>query len=247
MKKILFAIALAVVATACHTENEGDVQFGKIAINTTTRAEVGDNDSTADKFVLGDYLLPNAKELKVEITGNGTTQTWESLDSFERAIEEGLTFASTLHTITMSHGTKGVEGWSKPYFEGSTSVEVPMYGLSVDADITVVLANSIVEIETSKQFNGYFPTSKFQINGIDWDLSKRDMLFLNAGEATITCEATRQTGKVTTLESKIELKPTTRHKVVFELSTVGNAKVNVVFDNEIVETIELEFELNENA
>ena len=31
MKKILFTIALAIVATACHTSEGGDVQFGKIA------------------------------------------------------------------------------------------------------------------------------------------------------------------------------------------------------------------------
>ena len=73
------------------------------------------------------------------------------------------------------------------------------------------------------------------------------MLFMNAGEVTITCEAVRTTGSTSTLESKLQLKASTRHKVVFDLSTAGKAVVNITFDNEIVETIELDVELNENA
>ena len=74
------------------------------------------------------------------------------------------------------------------------------------------------------------------------------LLFLNANqEVKINCEATRQTGATTTLESSVTLKPTTRHKVIFDLSTAGKAVVNITFDNEIVETIELDVELNENA
>ena len=70
---------------------------------------------------------------------------------------------------------------------------------------------------------------------------------MNAGEVTITCEAVRQTGKSEKLEVTVTLQPTTRHTVLFDLSTAGSAKVNVTFDGEIVEVTEEEFELNENA
>ena len=246
MKKILFAIALAIVATACHTNDGGDVQFGKIAINATTRSEVSESNTTS-KTVLDEALVPSTKDLKVEVSSNGATQTWATYSEFEKALDGGLTFPSAPHTITLSYGEKGVEGWSKPYFEGSASVIVPMYGLSVDADILVALANSIATIETNEQFAGYFPKSTFTINGIDWDPTKEEMLFLNAGVAKIVCEAERQSGKKTTLESEVTLKASTLHKIVFELSTAGKAEVKITFDDEIVETIELEFELNENA
>ncbi len=246
MKKILFAIALAVVATACHTSEEGEVKVGKIAINATTRSEV--SETTDNKFVLSESLVPSAEELKVEIVGNNETHTWATLAEFNQAVAGGLTFASAPYTITLSHGEKGVEGWSKPYFEGSASVEVPMYGLTAEATVAVEMKNSIIAIETTEQFDGYFPTSSFKVNGFEWDATKEEMLFLNAGqEVTITCEATRQTGANTTLESVVTLKPTTRHKVIFDLSTAGNAVVNILFDDTILETIELEFELNENA
>ena len=247
MKKILFALALAVVATACQT-NEGDqaIGFGKIAINASTRSEVSDSNTTS-KLVLDEALVPSAKDLKVEIEGNGTTQTWATLAEFEQAIADGLTFASAPYTITLSHGEKGVEGWSKPYFEGKTNVEVPMYGLTAEAEVLVELTNSIIAIETTELFDGYFPTSSFKINGLEWDPSKQEMLFMNAGEVTITCEAVRTTGSTSTLESKLQLKASTRHKVVFDLSTAGKAVINITFDNEIVKTIELDVELNENA
>ena len=245
MKKILLAIALAVVATACHTEEEA-LQVGKIVINATTRSEVNDANTTG-KTVLNESLVPAAKDLKVEVSSNGATQTWATLSEFEQAIADGLTFAAAPHTITLSYGEKGAEGWSKPYFEGSTTVEVPMYGLTVDTDVLVGVANSIVSVETTEQFNGYFPNSSFKINDVEWDASKNELLFMNTGEVTFTREAVRPTGKPTTFEGTLQLKAATHHKIVFDLSTAGKAVVNITFDDEVVETIELEFELNENA
>jgi hypothetical protein len=247
MKKIFLAIAVAVVAMACHTnDSESALKEGKIVINTSTRSEVSEANTTS-KTVLDEALVPSTKDLKVEIKNNETTQSWESYSKFEEALNEGLTFASGLHTITLSYGEKGVEGWSKPYFEGSAIVDVPMYGLSVEADVLVALANSIIKVETTEQFDGYFPTSSFKINGIDWDASKREMLFMNTGEVSVICNAKRTTGAAATFESKLQLKASTLHKVVFDLSTAGKAVVNITFDDEIVETVELEFELNENA
>ena len=230
MKKILFAIALAVVATACnHKEGDYTAQVGKIAIEAVTRGEVDNNISSADnKFVLNSELVPVANDLKVDIVGNNETFSWATLAEFN--IEnENLTFASAPYTITLSYGEKGVEGWSKPYFEGVTTVEVPQY------------------VETTDNFNGYFPESSFKINGFDWDSTKAELLFMNAGEVTISCEATRQTGTKTNLETKVTLKPATRHTVKFDLSTAGKATVNIIFDDELEEVIELDFELNDKA
>jgi hypothetical protein len=246
MKKILFAIALAIVAVACHTKEGDEVQFGKITINTSTRSEVSEANTTS-KTVLDEALVPSTKDLKVEIEGNGTTQTWATFSEFEQALDEGLTFASGPHTITLSYGEEGVEGWSMPYFEGKSVVDVPKYGLSIEANILVALANSIITIETTEQFDGYFPTSSFKINGTDWDPSKKEMLFMNTGEVSVICNAKRTTGADATFESKLQLKASTRHKVVFDLSTAGKAVVNITFDDEIVEVVELDVELNENA
>lgn len=248
MKKILFAIALAIVATACnHKESDHTAQVGKIAIEAATRGEVENNISSADnKFVLDGELVPAANDLKVEIVGNNETRTWETLAAFN-AENENLTFASAPYTITLSYGEKGVEGWSKPYFEGATTVEVPMYGLTATANIQVAVTNSIVAVETTDNFNGYFPESSFKINGIEWDSTKAESLFMNSGEVTISCEATRQTGTKTELSTKVTLKPATRHTVKFDLSTAGNANIHITFDDELEEVVELEFEMNDNA
>ena len=247
MKKLLFAVALAVVATACHNNEEGilSAQEGKIAINASTRGEVGKSGANeSGVFVLED--IPEAKDLKVEIVGNGESSVWNTLAEFNMDLNNGTIFTSATYTVTLSHGEKGAKGWSKPYFEGSTIVDVPGYGLTADARIDVYLRNSIIAIETTEQFDGYFPKSSFKVEGIDWDATKKELLFLNAGEVTINCTAIRQTGTTTELQSKVTLKPTTRHTVVFDLSTAGNATVSVVFDDEIVETFELEVELNDN-
>lgn len=243
MKKILFAIALAVVATACYT-NEGNkaVEVGKLAINAATRNEVA-NTSEEGRFYLTD--VPAVEDLKVEIVGNGEVQSWATLAEFNVANEE-MRFISAPYTITLSHGDKGVEGWSKPYFEGSTTVEVPMYALTAEANIEVLLQNSIIAIETTDEFNGYFPQSSFKVKSFVWSAEKDELLFLNSGKVTVTCEAVRQTGKNEKFETTVTLQPTTRHTVLFDISTAGSAKVNVTFDGEIAEVTE-EFELNENA
>ena len=244
MKKILFAIALAVVATACHT-NDGDktLEVGSIAINAATRSEVAT--SSEGRFYLTD--APAVEDLRVEIVGNDYAKSWETLSAFNAERAEGLTFIAAPYTITLTHGELGAEGWSKPYFKGWTSVEVPMYGLTAEANIEVTLQNSIIAIEATDEFKGYFPQHSFKVKSFDWDAEKSESLYLNAGEVTVTCEAISQVGKSSTFETTVTLKPTTRHTVIFDLSTAGNAKVNVTFDGEIVEVTEEEFELNENA
>lgn len=246
MKKLLFVLALAVVATACHKEKGGDVttESGKITITAQTRSEV-ESTEQANTTVLTN--LPAVEDFAVSIVGNNETYSWSTLAEFNTANERNLTFVSGPYTITLSHGESGAIGWSKPLFRGATTVEVPMYGLTVDAAIEVVLANSIISISTTELFDGYFPSATFAIEGIEWDAAREEYLFMNAGEVNITCDATRQNGSTVSLKSNVTLSPTTHHIVEFDLSTAGNTTVNVVFDSEIVETIEIDTELNENA
>ena len=122
-----------------------------------------------------------------------------------------------------------------------------MYGLTAEAYIEVILQNSIVAIEATDNFKGYFPQRTFKVKNIEWDAAKEELLFLNAGNVKVTCEAVSQTGKASTFETVVTLKSTTRHTVLFDLSTAGNAKVDVTFDGQLVEVVEQEFELNENA
>jgi hypothetical protein len=256
MKKILFAIALAVVSTACNNGEECNSQLTEygISIEATTRTEVSENDYEENKFSLKNWgVLPSINDLKVEIFGNDTTWMWNTLAEFNAennipgSEEKNILFPAVPHTITLSYGEEGTEGWSKPYFEGSTTIDIPKFELVAEAQVEVMLTNAVVAIETTDNFNGYFPQSTFKVNGVEWDSTKHELLFMNAGEVTISCEAIRQTGSTSNLESKIVLKPTTRHTILFDLSTAGNTVVNVTLDDEIIETIELEFELNDNA
>ena len=121
------------------------------------------------------------------------------------------------------------------------SAEQIYTALASFSNFTPMLADRVEEWQATDD------ECSFKVKGIAWEADREEMLFMNAGEVKVTCEAVRQTGSTTTLESTITLKPTTRHTVVIDLSTAGNAKVNVTFDGEIVEVVEQEFELNENA
>lgn len=248
MKKILFAIALAVVVAACQPNNNDTVQRGRLSISASTQNEVSYNTSTSNgRWVLDSELVPREKDLSVEIVSNDNRYTWNTLTEFERAVNDGFLFVSAPYIITLAYGEKGAEGWSKPYFEGKTSVEIPGFELTAEAEVEVTLANSIVAIATTERFDGYFPQASFEVKGITWEPERKESLFVDAGEVTIVCTATRQTGKTTTLTSNVLLKPTTRHTILFDLSTAGNVDVEVSFDGDIVEVTEEEFELNDNA
>ena len=76
MRKIFFAITLAVVATACHTNDSATLKEGQIIINASTRSDVGSDDTS--KIVLDDTLVPatNAEATyTVKQTRNTTAQT----------------------------------------------------------------------------------------------------------------------------------------------------------------------------
>lgn len=250
MKKILFVAALALVTIACNRDKElvatGE---GAIALSVTTRGEVtdtaGENTTSVGKY------LPRESDLRVKIEGEGFLREWASLAEFNTECENGLLFKTAPYIITLSAGDNSASGYGAAYFEGSTTVNVPDYGQTVDVAVEVALANSVVTIQTTDRFDGYFPQSKFTIKGVEYSNEGHDLLFIESGEVEILCEAVRQadlaSGKVTTIKHKVTLRPAIHHILKFDLSTAGNIEVNIIFDNEIVEVVELDVELNENA
>lgn len=244
MKKLIY-LALAVAMTACVSpKGEEQVALGTIDIAPATRSEV--TDTTEGRLTIA---VPAVEDLAVEITGNNQTYNWPTLADYLAEAARGILFHSSAHTVTLSHGVRGEEGYNKPYFEGSTTVDVPGYKLSVEAQVEVALANSIVNIDTTAEFDGYFQqsTPKFVIKGIEWNEESEEMLYVNAGTTTITCEVVKPSGNAQTLSVEVTLKPSTRHTIVFDLDTAGSAEFVVRFDNQIVEIVEEEFEMNDNA
>lgn len=242
MKKLLF-MALAIALTACHQSNsEQVVGEGSIDINIATRSDVSANNS-------GTFTIevPKAEDLSVKITGEGFSKGWSTLAAFIADCNNNLTFQSAPYNIVLAYGNPEGEGYGyeNAYYEGSTTVEVPGYGLSVEANIEVVLANSIIAIETTELFDGYFPTSEFSVKGLTYDKANSALLFMQPGSTSVVCKAVSQAGQEVTITKSVELKPTTRHTLQFDLSTAGNLVIEITLDGEIVETIELDIELNE--
>ena len=222
---------------------------GTIDISVTRSEEVTDGatDGTTEGRLIID--TPTAEDLKLDVIGQEQTYSWTTLAEFKSEISRGLTFKAAPYTVILSHGEKGVEGYNKPYFEGSCEVEVPGYGLSAKAEVVVALANSIVAITTTPNFDGYFQqqTPKFTIRDIEWNAESEEMLFLNAGAATIKCVVVKPSGNEQTITFDVELKAQTRHTVVFDLPNAGSAEFTVKFDGEIVDYVNSDFEMNDNA
>ena len=254
MKKIFYsALAFAMVACNSPKADEEIVMGGTIDISVTRSEEVTDGatDGTTEGRLIID--TPTAEDLKLDIIGQEQTYSWTTLAEFKSEISRGLTFKAAPYTVILSHGEKGVEGYSKPYFEGSCEIEVPGYGLSAKAEVVVALANSIVAIATTSNFDGYFQQQTFKVitenskEGIEWNAESEEMLFLNAGAATIKCVVVKPSGNEQTITVDVELKAQTRHTVVFDLPNAGSAEFTVKFDGEIVDYVDSDFEMNDNA
>ena len=246
MKKIIYS-ALAFAMIACNSPKVND----EVEMVGTLNISVTRSESVEDPAAEGRTTIttPAVEELAVEVTGNSETYSWATLGDFNADVARGFTFKAAPYTLFLSYGEKGVEGYNKPYFEGSTQVEIQGYGLTTTANVEVALANSIVAIATTSNFDGYFQqeTPKFSVNGIEWNSASKDMLFLNPGTTTIKCDVVKPSGNKQTITLDVELKAQTRHTVVFDLPNAGSAEITVKFDSEILNYNEEEFEMNDNA
>ena len=173
MKKILFIALAATTLVACH---KGGKEFASetmaVEIASATRSEVTEASGEGTTSI----AVPAAEEFALTIEGNGQTYSWTTLAEYNAELAKGYSFVTGPYTVTLTHGEIGVEGYNKPYFKGTGSVEAPGYGLTAHVDIECVLANSIIAIETTDNFNGYFPQSKFTVNGIEWNAESEEML-----------------------------------------------------------------------
>ena len=250
MKKILFAMALALVMIACNKDNRSEATGeGAIALRANTQSEVT-NTSGENITRLGKYL-PRESDLRVKMEGENFLREWTSLEEFNDECENGLLFKSAPYTITLSSGDSEASGYGAAYFTGKAEVVVPDYGQTADVTVDVALGNSVVTIQTTDLFDGYFPQSKFFVKDVEYLKDGYELLFVKSGEVEILCEAVRQadlaSGKVTTISKSVTLRPATHHILKFDLSTAGNISVEISFDDEVVEKVEIDVELNENA
>ena len=129
----------------------------------------------------------------------------------------------------------------------------------VNVEITASIANAIVKVETTENFERYFEggytLTLTTAAGNEFPLTaKSDLLFIAPANFTISVTATKQAaqsgkeGAVVELAyDATEVAAQTLYTVKFDVAEAGSATLTITLNETLVESIEIDQELNDNA
>ena len=252
MKKF-FTIAslLALTLSACSEKvAQGEQKSeGRVTINLETSSEVADTRAAID------CKTPTADDFALTIEGADQNFEYASVAEFNE--DNYLHYGS--YKATVVAGDVNDEGYDKVAFVGSQEFVVEARK-DVEVEIKATIANAIVKVETTERFDSYFEGGHslklVTAAGNEFDVTAQSkLLFIAPDSFTISGTATKQPaqsgaeGVVVTLpEYKSEgVAAQTLYTVKFDVETVGSATLNITLNEALVESIDIEQELNDNA
>ena len=253
MKKF-FTIAslLALTLSACSKEAAKPEQEGKGQVTISCVAET----TVADTRANISCTTPAAEDFALEIEGVGHTYSEEYASIAEFNADNYLHLGN--YKATVVAGDISEEGFNKPAFVGSEEFVVEARK-DVDVEITASIANAIVKVETTENFERYFEgghtLTLTTAAGNEFDVTAQsDLLFIAPANFTISGTATKQAaqsgkeGAVVELAyDATEVAAQTLYTVKFDVAEAGSATLTITLNETLVESIEIDQELNDNA
>ena len=253
MKKF-FTIAslLALTLSACSKEAAKSEQEGKGQVTISCVAET----TVADTRANISCTTPAAEDFALEIEGVGHTYSEEYASIAEFNADNYLHLGN--YKATVVAGDILEEGFNKPAFVGSEEFVVEARK-DVDVEITASIANAIVKVETTESFERYFEgghtLTLTTAAGNEFDVTAQsDLLFIAPANFTISGTATKQAaqsgkeGAVVELAyDATEVAAQTLYTVKFDVAEAGSATLTITLNETLVESIEIDQELNDNA
>ena len=252
MKKFFtLASLLALSMVACTNEEPKNEANEKAQVNLSltisnevvdTRANVSCTTPTADEFAL-------------KIEGQDFSKEYATIAEFNAD--------SYLHhgnyTATVTAGDIAEEGYDKATFVGSTDFVVEARKHS-EVEITATIANALVKVEVTENFEHYFEggyaLTLTTAAGNEFDVTaQEELLFIAPESFTVTGTATKQSaqsGKEGVTVALPEFKQNevaaqTLYTVTLDVETAGSATLTISLNDTLVESIDIEQELNDNA
>ena len=251
-----FAIAslAALTLSACSNESpksemEGE---GQVVINCAVATQV--DETRADI----DCTTPAVEEFKLTIDGVSHTYTADYATIAE--FNEGDNYLhSGSYKATVEAGDVTVEGYDKAAFVGSAEFSVSPRQ-NTEVEITAYIANALVEVEVTEAFETYFVGGHnlklTTAAGNEFDVTEQtEPIFIAPAAFTISGTAVKQPnqsgaeGTVVTLPEykNDEAKAQTFYTVKLDVENAGCAQLTITLNDTLVESIDIEQELNDNS
>ena len=251
-KFFTIASLMALTLSACSKEATQSEQEGKgqVTINCKTETMV---DTRANISC----TLPEFEDFTLKIEGVDSNYTAEYAAIADFNDDSYLHHGNYKATVVAGDITK--EGYDKATFVGVKEFSVEARKSS-DVEITATIANALVKVEVTEAFEDYFVgghTLKLTTAaGNEFDVTKQEEpIFIAPETFTISGTAVKQpnqsgaegvTVALPDYKPK-EVKAQTLYTVKMDVETAGNATLNITLNDTLVESIDIEQELNDNA
>lgn len=273
MKKLILIFASAALAAGgCSKENhpaEGS-NGGTIRIACEADASI-DADAASDKSAAGSTAIgstrseafkPAVEAFALHITGADFDRSWETVAAYN-AEETSYTFVKGRYTVSISYGDPEAEGLDKPYYAGSTDLDV-LPRRTNTAQITARIGNSQTRVRATEAFLKYYHDAVFTVttaSGYSHTFrpaagSDEAPIWVKAGTSLTvsgTAKGQSQDGEKEGPTYTFNPEPlestaaATCHIFTFDAKSAGSASLIITLGEGYTETRPLDVELNKEA
>lgn len=219
--------------------NDGD--GGSISLNLTSDGGVFRSTRADDTKAT---IVPAPEEFSIALsrTDGSSSQRWANITAFNK--EKGFSIGE--YTLAATFGNPDVEGFTNPYYEASETVVVTA-GDEKSINLTATLANCMVSIRYTDDFNAAFPSHSAAVKsaGHDYVVFAGDEIrpaYMYPDEMSLSLTLTNTEGKQVTIQpAGFEAKPRRHYIVTIGVTgyeNQGNLALDVQFEEDVVsETI----------
>ncbi len=276
MKKI-FTIALAALMfTACSKdapEYSSDAGFGELSIATEVSPLIDAETRAQVELPVGTTIPSDATQFNLTIKSTDTAHpylnSWSAVSDYspKKDLLYATTYDVTIHTPSLDGVASSEEGIDKPYFEGTSSVSV-VARTQTPVEVTASLANSIVRINFTDNFKGYFPNgaefklttaagNEFTIGYTAGNHQVEELYwFVRPTSFTIDGKATKQRPSASVEPQSVvfaqtlnaNVAPRTLYTYTFDVTGVSSTgEVTITLNDNPIATEESDHEMNDDA
>lgn len=244
-------VALSMVACTNEEPNGEANEKAAVVFDLTISNEV---DATRANV---SCTTPAAEDFNLTIEGVDYDYLGEFVNIAEFNENNYLHFGS--YKATVVAGDLAEEGYDKATFMGDAEFTVAARK-ELNVEVTATIANALVKVETTENFNNYFvggyALELETVAGNKFDVSAQsEPLFIAPGAFTVNGTAVKQANQsgaegatITLPEYKMEVaEAQTLYTVKFDVKDAGRATLEITLNETLVESIDIEQELNDNA
>lgn len=272
MKKLILIFASAALAAGGCSKENGPAEGGEggtiriacqadASIDASTGTDAAAQSAT-QSATRSQAAKPAVEDFTLRITGADFDRSWERVAAYN-AEETSYYFVQGLYTVSVSYGDPEAEGLDKPYYAGSTQLDV-LPRRTNTARITARIGNSQTRVRATEAFLKYYHDAEFTVTtasgyshtfrpaaGVD-----EAPIWVKAGTSLTvsgTAKGQSQDGEKEGPTYTFNPEPldatvaATCHIFTFDAKSAGSASLIITLGEGYTETRTLDVELNKEA